>query len=535
VQPTGNVTIAVTTVGTKNGIPRDCPFCSLIPSAGVQDTVLLGGRAADGSIIAGPNLAESWELAPDLSYTDFKIRRGIPFHQGMGELTAEDIAFTYNEANPNVTPEAQHDTGGDLMPVLQRVEAVDKYTARFYWIAYAAHYPLQWCSDYFEGIGIFSKTAWDTKGEDWMREHVIGTGPFELEEWTQHKGIYLKAVPDHWRKTPFAETVKYLEIPESSTRRAMLETGEAQIAEAELKDWPALMEQGFVQAPEGGSINDYGLVASGNYWETTHPTTGEPLERTLHLDLPWVADPNDPDSMERAKKVRWALALTIDREAINESILEGFGWPSILGSIGDKDPIFQAHADEWAVPYDPDRARQLLQEADYADGFTQGFYSQPAGGQPEITEALAAVWLTELNVKTEINKMPYATWRPNRINRTTTEWSFHSMWSAFPATWPGEWLISAISAPTGFNSGMELPKATETLNAKGKTTDPDELVRLTVEFQSYIYDWMLYPGVVEAPVAALYDPEAIVEWKMRPISSNSLGCAKAPEYIKLAP
>ena len=542
VQPKGTVTIAVDSVGTIGGIPRDCPYCALLANVSVQDTVLLGKRTGDGGLDVAPNLAESWELAPDMSYTDYKVRRGIQFHQGLGELTAEDIAFTYNEMNPNVTPGAQHDTGGDIMAVVTQADVIDKYTVRLNWIGYAAHYNLQWMSDYFEGIGIFSKRAWDEKGEEWMRGHPIGTGPFELVEWTQHKGVFIKAVVNHWRQTPYVAEVHYLEIPEASMRRAMLETGEAQIALVDLKDWPALLDAGFEVAPEGGGVNDFGIVMGGNYWERVHPTTDEPLERTIDTSIPWVGDPyelgdefneNTP-SMERAKKVRWALALTIDREAINESILQGLGEVSMLGSIGDWDPIFQANKDKWSIPYDPDRARQLLTEADYANGFTAGFYTQP-GQQSEVGDAMAAYWLDELNVKMTMDRQQYATWRPQRINRTVTQFSFHSMWSAFPATWPGEWLISAVSAPTGFNSGMELPMATSTLEAKQATIDTKELERLTVAFQDYIYEWMLYPGVVEAPTASLYNVKAVIEWKMRPASGGQLLLVKTPETIRLAP
>jgi len=238
--------------------------------------------------------------------------------------------------------------------------------------------------------------------------------------------------------------------------------------------------------------------------------------------------------MERAKKVRWALALSIDREGINEGTLQGLGWPSSLGSIGDRDPIFQANKDKWAIPYDPDQARQLLQDAGYANGFTAGFYTQP-GNQSEVGDAMAGTWLSELGVNMTMDRQPYATWRPLRINRQVTQLNFHSMWSAFPATWPGEWLISATSEPTGFNSGMELPMATQTLLGKQGTSDPAKAVELTVAFQNYISDWMLYPGVVESPVAAIYDPKKVADWQMRPISSTSLGNAKAPEYIKLAP
>ena len=150
------------------------------------------------------------------------------------------------------------------------------------------------------------------------------------------------AFDDHWEKVPFVEQVRILEVPEASTRRAMLESGEAQIAGLALKDWPALLESGlYAQSPEG-SKNIHGFPFGGNYWEWTYanPGTsefGQDLPETLRdTSLPWVGDPyeNSPGvfdentpSMQRSLKVRRALSMSIDREGINEAILNGLGTP----------------------------------------------------------------------------------------------------------------------------------------------------------------------------------------------------------------
>ena len=101
--------------------------------------------------------------------------------------------------------------------------------------------------------------ATEDEAEEWMRTNITGTGSFQMDGWVVQNGMFLTAFVDHWDKVPFVEKVRILEVPEASTRRAMLESGEAQIAGLALKDWPALLETGqFLQSPEG-SKNIHGF------------------------------------------------------------------------------------------------------------------------------------------------------------------------------------------------------------------------------------------------------------------------------------
>ena len=253
----GTLIVAVQLVGTPSGLIRDCPWCATLPAVGVQETMFSNFRDDAGAVALAPQLVESWTTSTGddgAFFTDFKLREGIPFHRGFGELTAEDVAYTYNEANPATQPLSVHDTGGALPPVLNEVLPQSKYVVRFPWVAFNAVTFTTTLSDFSEGYGIFSKSAAVSNGDDWARKNMIGTGPFVLQDWTQGLAIEVQAVRDHWRKTPSIQTVKWLEIPEGSTRRAMLETGEAQIAEVEVKDFPALAADGFVLAGVTGAL-----------------------------------------------------------------------------------------------------------------------------------------------------------------------------------------------------------------------------------------------------------------------------------------
>lgn len=531
----GTLIIAVQEVGTPSGLIRDAPYWATLADVSVQETMFRTLRGDDGGLASAPNLVVSWETATDGSYTDFTLREGIMFHRDFGELTSDDIAFTYNEANPAVTPESNHDTGGALPPVLAEVIPQSKYVVRFPWVAFNS-VTFNHLNDYSEGYGIASKTAITENDDDWARLNMIGTGPYIMEEWTQGKVIEVRAAADHWRKPGTIATVKYLEIPEGSTRRAMLETGEAQIAAVEVKDYGSLTDSGFKLAPEG-VLTDQAFVYGGNYWETVHPTSGNPLTRVRNTDLPWVGDPNDPDTMARSLLVRTALNMAFERDIMNEALAEGLGRVSYLGGISDLDPVMLAHP-EWVIAYDPDKSRELIAEAGYApDEIELDFWVGPSGLQREVGEALAAAW-AEIGVKTIIDLQEYSTFRPSRINRTSDQLSFFGA-SGAPAVWPQDWLLSAIvaledgSAGGGFNSGVEIPASSTAQVFKLSNDDADAAFAATEVVKGFQFDQGLWPGVFEVNEAPMYNTSLIESWDLAPPGNKRVGGIKHPEFIVL--
>lgn len=532
----GTLGIAAVEVRVPCGLPRDCPNSHFPPDAGVQDTLLRAVRAPDGSLTEAAGLAESWKLAPDLSYTDFKIRKGAQFHDGFGELTAADVVWTFNEA---ILPESVFSNKSEILTNLKagsKVESVDPYTVRMYWQAFAIPTYPKTVTNYREGVGIFSKGAYDTKGADWMRSNVTGTGPFEMVEWTAGNRLVVEAVPSHWLQTSSIKKVIFLEVPEASTRRAMLETGEVQIAYIDAKDWSAVLSGGkFVKSQEG-SVDSLALVFGGNYWEKTHPLSGATLKRTLHPELPWVGNPDDPASMERARKVRLAMSLAIDREGINQAIFKGFARASYIGGEDGMDPVVKRVVQP--IPLDIERAKQLLKEAGYEKGFTAGFYAQP-GIQNDVAQIIVADWKAKLGISMNLSSLPYTAYRPNFTNRTVVDITFRAGGNFGPSTWQEEWYASANvsnadgTAGGGFNSGFEIPKASETLLAKAKAKTNEEIVKITEDYLRYMDEQKLWPGTIEYVNTAIYNPKVICEWKQLPMNGTHLATARYLDTVKL--
>ncbi len=556
VVPTGTVTgvIGGLGVGTPSGWPTDCLWCASIVMAGAQEALFAYDYDAAGVPGVQPWLAESWTTSPDMKYTDIKLKKGVMFHQGFGELTSADVVYTYQAGMPSYTKEARHDTLPN--PALSAVDAVDTYTVRFTWAAYNGLTLIDF-TDANEGIGIFPKKALDTKGVEWMRVNVVGTGPFEMTEWTAQKIIDLKATPEHWKHTSKVARVKLLEIPEDSTRRAMLESGEADFGEVPLKDWKPLIAKGYKKSNEG-ITNGIEIIMGGQYWAKTQSGTDTALDTTgaggamrkIDTSKPWIGNPfasdcNQDDlllnakpkgpvcpSMEIPRLFRWALAEDIDREGITQALAQGEGGPLYI-RVNPNDPISKANPGRWPVKYDPAAAKAKMKQA-FPNGLPGPiqWWDGPSGLEVEVSEAVAAQWLTDLGVKTEFDRRVYTAQRPNMVDRTSLWLQTRNCCSPGTRILAEEWIFSS-AVPTGYNHAQELPFAGKIYQQKIKEQDLKKIESLTAEMIDHHHFWMIDIGVTAPPATTLYNGNKL-EWKQRPYIAWRLGGMRnSLDYLKL--
>ncbi len=542
VEPSGVLIAAIGNSYFMNSSPRYCPACSVTARTGATETLLEAVRADDGTVALGPLLASDWEMSADgISYTDFTLREGVQFHGGYGEMTAADVAFSWNDANPKLQPDSIHDTGGDLANLVSEVEVIDDYKVRFNWIAFGGHTLLQYVTNFHEGISIFSKDFFDEVGPEGMRTKLIGTGPFEVTEWTQHKGVFLNAVDSHWRKRPYVASANVLQVSEASVRKSMLKTGQAQIGELALTDWTEMFDEGFSQAPEG-FWGDASYVYSGNYWEDKLAIDGQPFtsdepgdllfKPPLDTSLPWIGDPADPASMERSKKVRTAMAMAIDREKLMMALTDGFGRVSYAPGWDVDHPFYKS---EWDIPHDVAGAQALMAEVGLSDGFDVEWWAGPAAGSGEtIQEAIGIEWLANLNINSTFDKQNYSSFRPSLVNRTNKKIFFSGGAASAPPTWPADLHATSLGRPGGYNRAMEIPIFAETYLAMSKESDIQTLRELVTNMFDWNREWMVWVGVYQNPVAALYNPSLISEWQMLPEGKGVLGRMNSLEWVRLA-
>ena len=401
------------------------------------------------------------------------------------------------------------------------------------------------CSD---NASIFAKEVFDEFGLEQATVTPHGTGPFVVQNWLPNERIEAEAVQDHWNVVPSIASLTAIEAKEAAVRSAMLRTNEVDISLVPISDVPKLSGEGFAFHDGLRRFQGHNVVFSGNYWQKTILELGDPVPAregfTPGPDYPWIGDPwaegcdidamltpivPDPadvcENMERARKVRWAMALAIDRDAINATILGGYGGPVYNGRgqniFHHSNPEWK---DKWKVPYDPERAKQLMMEAGYEDGFEWEFYC-PAGigVEEEVCLAVAGMWENTLNLRPRLDTSVYTAKRPTMVQRQiNTVWMMNSSATRLSTQ---EYGVSASycclwARPTSgdWNTGIEIDKWYEFDHAR-RALDPEseENLKLREDINDFGYFWMMSVGVVEVPGLVGLDPDRVDTWGLRPL------------------
>jgi peptide/nickel transport system substrate-binding protein len=278
-----------------------------------------------------PSLAESWTVSEDQRSYEFKLREGLRFHNG-DPFTAEDVKFSFQRSKGN---KLLHEKVEDIV-------VVDPYRIRFNlrepWPDFMSYYGT-----------VVSAASWivpkkyvEQVGDAGFKKQPIGLGPYKFVSHTPGIELVMEAFEGYWRKMPSVKRLVFKSVPDATTRYAMLKRGEVDIAylldvpdARELRKDPALR-----------------LAFSGGI-------------AIFFLDF---LDQWDPKSPWADRRVRLAANYAIDRQALSESETLGASKPA--GSIIP--PAFEFALPIEPYPYDPAKAKQLLAEAGYPNGFDGG-------------------------------------------------------------------------------------------------------------------------------------------------------------------
>ncbi len=301
-----------------------------------------------------PSLAESWSVSTDGLVYEFVVRKGVKFHNG-DPLTAEDVKFSF-ERYRGVSAKL-------LKEKVAAVDAVDAGRVRF---RLKQPWP-DFMMFYSSGSGaswIVPKKYFEKVGDEGFRKAPVGAGPYRLVSFTPGVEVVFEAFEGYWRKTPNVKRLVFRVIPDESTRLAALKRGEADVAYA----------------------------VSGELGKELQRTPGLALRPTVihSTHFAYFADQWDPKSPWHDRRVRLAANLAIDRNAINQAVSLGFS--KITNSIIPS--TFEFYWQPPAHPYDPARAKQLLAEAGYPNGFDAGEYFcdlvTTSSGEPVVNYLKAA-------------------------------------------------------------------------------------------------------------------------------------------------
>lgn len=506
-----------------------------------------------GTNIAENLLAQSFVFSDQLDYVDVKLRQGVEFHKNFGPLTAEDVAWSVNDTNPNLSTElgsgqtSVTDGSGTWAGFLGEnpSEAIDTETVRIRW----ENFDPRWDTWFFGtdglGAGIVSKKAFDDMGRDWNNDNIVGTGPFEFSNWVRGDRTEYTALSSHWRQAAQISKLTRVSVPDESVRIIQLQTGQADIADIGTSNIPVAERFGMVK-DGSGTARMVTVMFAGNLWETNHPTSGDPLEIVTYThDLPWLGNPHKPDDgnnpagmddMEQARLVRNALAMSIDRDLINEAVIGGVGWPVEIPYFDINHPDWDAA--RWGVGYNPEMSEQLLDQAGFPRGsngerFTIAMFAWPVGHFfADIGDAVAGFW-EEIGVDVDILHYEYTVFRPTLVGRSATQaWTDTGPLENFATTpwdFPRGIQMSAI-ARGGKSHGIEIPEATK--NYRDVSAEPDRTARIDLNkgFADFLRRWMPGFGVVAVPSLIVYNPNSIGSWDMEPGLRQSFN---SPEKIVL--
>lgn len=364
-----------------------------------------------------PMIASSWTL--DGAGVSLKVRNDVPFHDpAYGKVTPDDVVFTFTNTSAEGTI---HTAATVSRRDYSKYEVIDAETVRFTFTKPS----VAWSLPVRGGFGIESRKWFQDKGEQAAVLNANGTGPYKVTEHVADDHLFLEAVPNHWRRTAAFKTVRALEVPEQATRVAALRTGEADIIQIGLPVVDQITSVRGANLVEGRLLGATGssIFPAGQYYQKNDPQTGQPTNRVPLTELPWVGDPNDPASMERAAKVRKAMSHALDRDAVIDTILNGRGCAQYQYRVHSCDPHWQAR---WNTPHDVAKAKQLLSEAGHPNGFEFTFFIPTGINQTmeEVAEAIVPMWET-VGLRPRIEKAAYSARRPTMVGRTIKDvWIF---------------------------------------------------------------------------------------------------------------
>jgi peptide/nickel transport system substrate-binding protein len=402
----------------------------------------------------------------------------VQFHEGHGELTAEDVKFTIEQ---NLRPDVPGGSAPFFRINLDRIETPDKHTVVLHFKNRLWEVPAQ-LSQFVGYQNITSKKYLESVGEEKAALHPIGTGPYRHVEGRQGDYHRFEAVPKHWRQTPVFRELLVRRIPDAATRLAGLRAGEIDIGQV-LGDY-------LDQAQRAG-LRIHQTPDAVLHWVVLSGQTG-PDKEDFCPTCPWVGDYNDKKSQENARKVRLALNLAVNKKAIISGLWRGRGSETPFSYFYN--PFHRGYSKEWKVPpYDPAQAKKLLAEAGHGNGFevraNPMVFTYALDGN-DIMEAVALDW-EKVGIKVRRVPEAFANFLPKNRTRKTNR--THWVYGAPPFDEPGlAWQRCAHvkGAFALLNEGL-YEKEIDTVVAE---MDGDKRARLTHDLGQKLYD--NYHGVM---------------------------------------
>src|SRR5215471_7345174 len=333
-----------------------------------------------------PELAEKWEMSPDGKHWAIMLRKGVKFHENWGAFTARDVRHAVFLITQPESIQSDSSAWRTMMGIAktdsiedvakkaeQGVEIVDDHKVVFHLKQAVPEFVELICAN--TDLVMESKARWDAGGKELYGQKVVGTGPFEFVERKVGSHVLYKRVENHWRQTPEYKELEFRWVSEGVTRLASLLAEEVHISDVDR----ALQQDAI---GKGMKISTSTLPAIQHQWQFGGMYFASP-------------DKLDPKVPFMKPEVRQAMNMAVNRQAIANAVLGGKTqphrvmcyhpqlsttvWPGIWNPDWDK-------RFEERFGYDPAKAKALLAQAGYPQGFEFTLYLYTLPGLPEILD-----------------------------------------------------------------------------------------------------------------------------------------------------
>ena len=359
-------------------------------------------------------LAEKWEMKQNPLRVEVQLRKGVMFPAKAGvmesrEFTADDVVFSYDRLNksPKKIP--------TYFDHVDRVEATGRHQVTFFMKAYNAEWDYRFGWGYYSGI--VPKEVVDAGAGNW--KNVNGTGPFQLQEYVQGNSLVFTKNPVYWDKEkiagaeyklPFVDKITYRVIKDEATFITALRTAKLDLLES--VRW--------------SHVDELKKSAPKIQWTKRLANGGQFV--ALRMDQKPFDD----------IRVRKALNLAVNRQEIVKAYYGGnaelLAWPMHPTYTGYFEPLEQMpEGVKELFTHNPTKAKQLLAEAGYPNGFTFKVQTSSASTEGDLLQMVAA-YLARVGVKMEIQTLEYAAYFSAMMTRTNAPGYFMFLGNTNPTT-----------------------------------------------------------------------------------------------------
>lgn len=410
------------------------------------------------------DLAESWENPDDRTYI-FHLRQDATYHDGQA-IEASHVEFSFQRIADKAT------VFSSRVANVESYEVIDTHTIQIRLKDVQA--------DFIDGLTKLSIIS--PEAEASIEATPIGSGPFRFVEWQPNDRITLERNPDYWESgVPGVEKLVFRIMPEPQVALTNLQADEI---------------QGILEFPVSQAAF---LADSTDVTPVVVPTSG------IHI---YEMMGKNSEPILSSPQVRQALAHCLNKEAIQQAVFSGEGRPKTSFVPVDS----WAYAEQPDYAYDPARARELLSEAGYADGFE--FTCIMPSGNPEGEQA-TTIWqagLAEAGIELKMEVQELSVWLDNYISH-----NYDVSWNAFPGFADPNYFVSFALMPH-FADQWQNPEALEIAKQANMVLDTAERTELYAQLQQAFAEEVPILVIQETPAASVVKP-GVEGWEINPLGA----------------